>query len=119
MTDDHAISPSKRLTLSPTRAHSAAILGAGLVALLIYLTTLQVIPNGSQHAYGTDVGEIQNALPRWGTLHFPGYLLYSFSGSLFVTILRMVGVQPAVSTSLLSALWGAVSVSLLVVLAMR
>lgn len=109
---------ANRFVLTPAQIRWLAIAGAGLLALVLYLTTLQVIPNGSQHAYGTDVGEIQNALPRWGTLHFPGYPLYSLSGSAFVTVLRLVGVPPAAGASLYSALWGAISVALLVALAL-
>jgi hypothetical protein len=85
---------------------------------MFYLTTVQSIPNGSPHPYTTDVGEIQNALPRWGTLHFPGYPLYSLTGSIFTTVLRLLGIQPALGTSLYSALWGAVSVSLLTALSL-
>ncbi len=83
-----------------------------LAAFLIFLSTLQTGPNGSPHPYATDVGELQNALPRWGTIHFSGYPQYTFLGSLFVTILRPL-MPPAVSTSLFSAVWGAVAVALL------
>jgi hypothetical protein len=89
---------------------------AAIVALALFLSTLQVTVNGSGHPYATDVGEIQNALPRWGLIHRSGYPLYTAVGSLFVTMLRMVGVQPAVSASLFSSLWGVVFVALLVVL---
>jgi hypothetical protein len=89
---------------------------AGLVSFTIFLSTLQLTINGSGHPYTTDVGEIQNALPRWGTIHFPGYPLYSLSGSAFVTILRFLGIAPAAGTSLLSAFWGAIAIAILVVL---
>ena len=95
-----------------------AIAGSGILIFLIYLSTVQSIPNGSPHAYTTDVGEIQNALPRWGTLHFPGYPVYSLTGSIFTTILRPFGIQPALGTSLFSAVWGALSVSLLTALSL-
>ena len=36
---------------------------AGLSALAVYLSTLQLDVNGSYHPYKMDVGEIQNALP--------------------------------------------------------
>jgi len=85
-------------------------------ALLLFLSTLQTDVNGSQSPYATDVGEIQNALPRWGTIHWTGYPLYTFLGSTFVTLLRWATVPPAAGTSLFSALWGVVSVGLLVVL---
>jgi hypothetical protein len=88
-----------------------------LLALAVFLSTLQTRISGSGHPYATDVGEIQNALPRWGLLHPSGYPLYTAIGSLFVTVLRWVGVQPAASTSLFSALWGVVAIGLLVALA--
>ncbi len=91
--------------------------GAVLMISLIYLSTFQVIVNGSPDPYATDVGEIQNALPRWGTIHFNGYPLYTFLGSAFVTLLRALGIQPAAGSSLFSALWGAVSVGLVAALA--
>lgn len=87
-----------------------------LAALVLFLSTVQTIVNGSQSPYTTDVGEIQNALPRWGTIHWTGYPLYTFLGSLFVTFLRWAGVPPAAATSLFSTLWGVASVGLLVAL---
>ncbi len=90
---------------------------AAILALALFLSTLQTGINGSVDAYATDVGEIQNALPRWGLIHRSGYPLYTASGSLFVTVLRLIGIEPAASTSLFSALWGAVAVGLLVLLA--
>lgn len=89
---------------------------ATAAACLLFLSTFQTVVNGSDSPYTTDVGEIQNALPRWGTIHWTAYPLYTFLGSLFVTLLRWVGVAPAAGASLFSALWGAVSVGLLVVL---
>ena len=98
------------------KGQQLAVLLAMLLAFVLFLTTLQTIPNGSLHPYGTDTGEIQNALPRWGTLHFPGYPLYSFLGSGFVSLLQLMGIAPATGSSLFSALWGAISVGLLVLL---
>jgi hypothetical protein len=90
------------------------ILGAAIVAFLIYVSTMQVVINGLTDPYTTDVGEIQNALPRWGTLHFTGYPQYTFIGSIFVTILGWLGMAPAAAASLYSAVWGAISIALLV-----
>ena len=90
---------------------------AAAMALIVFLTTLQWDINGSQSPYATDVGEIQNALPRWGTIHFTGYPLYTFFGSVWVSILRFLGVEPAAGASLFSALWGAASTALLSLLA--
>ncbi len=90
-----------------------------LVSALVYLSTSQTIINGSLDHYTTDVGEIQNALPRWGTIHFNGYPLYTFLGSVFVSLLRVIGIQPAAGSSMFSVLWGVVSVGLLAALAME
>ena len=89
---------------------------AAIIAAFLFLSTLQINVNGSGHPYATDVGEIQNALPRWGLIHRSGYPLYTAVGSLFVAVLRSVGVEPAVCASLFSTLWGVVLVALLVVL---
>jgi len=90
---------------------------AMLVALAVFLSTLQTNVNGSEHPYATDVGEMQNALPRWGLIHRSGYPLYTATGSLFVTALRPLGIQPAAGASLFSTLWGVAAIGLLVVLA--
>jgi hypothetical protein len=101
-----------------TRPHDRRLWAAVAMAaaLLLFLSTVQTIVNGSESRYTTDVGEIQNALPRWGTIHWTGYPLYTFLGSLFVTILRWTGIPPAAGASLFSTLWGVVSVGLLVAL---
>lgn len=88
------------------------------IAALLYLSTFQTHINGSGHPYATDVGEIQNALPRWGLIHHSGYPQYTALGSLFVTLLRWVGVPPAAGASLFSLLWGVITVGLLVILIM-
>jgi hypothetical protein len=97
-------------------ARKTAVVGAALLAFAIFLSTLQLEVNGSRSHYATDIGEIQNALPRWGIIHFNGYPLYSLLGSAFVTVLRPLGVQPAASASLFSAIWGAIAVGALVAL---
>lgn len=90
------------------------IVGAGLVALLIYVSTMQLVINGLTNPFTTDVGEVQNALPRWGTLHFTGYPQFTFIGSLFVTVMGWLGMAPAAAASLNSAVWGAIAIALLV-----
>ncbi|MGD2179117.1 MAG: DUF2723 domain-containing protein [Anaerolineae bacterium] len=92
---------------------------AGLFSAIIFSLTLQTHINGSNHAYAKDVGELQNALPRWGTIHFSGYPLYSITGSLIVTLLRLIGIPPAPGASLVSLLWGALSVAILARLALE
>jgi len=91
---------------------------AALLALALFLSTLQWDINGSSSPYATDVGELQNALPRWGTIHFTGYPVYMMTGSALVTSLRWLGVSPAAGASLLSALWGALAIALLALLGM-
>lgn len=120
MDQSAAATPSFDFRFWPTeKAQRVAVVGTAILTFLIYLTTLQTIVNGSLHPYATDVGEIQNALPRWGTLHFPGYPLYSLTGSIFVSLFRVIGVQPALSGAIYSALWGAVGVGLLVILCLH
>jgi hypothetical protein len=97
--------------LSPNKT---AIIGSAVVAFLIYLTTCEFVINGSTHPYTTDVGEIQNALARWGTIHYTGYPLYTALGSIFVTLLRSIGIAPAMAGSMYAAMWGAISIGLLV-----
>lgn len=89
---------------------------AAAAAFLVFLSTLQIRVNGSEHPYATDVGEIQNALPRWGIIHDSGYPFYMAMGFPFVAVLRLAGIQPAAGASLLSALWGGVTIGLLVAL---
>lgn len=89
---------------------------AAVTALALFLSTFQTCINGSEHPYATDVGEIQNALPRWGLIHRSGYPAYTATGSLIVTLLRLAGVQPAAGASLVSVLWGVIAVALLTTL---
>ena len=104
----HRISPSG-WSLSP----KTAVIASALVAFILFLTTCELGINGSQHPYTTDVGEIQNALARWGTIHYTGYPLYTALGSAFVTLLRAIGISPAMAGSLYAATWGAIAIGLL------
>lgn len=104
---------------SLSRRQRGWVLLASLVTFFAFLSTLQWHVNGSPSPYATDAGEIQNALPRWGTIHFTGYPLYTFLGSLFVTCMRWIGIQPAAGSSLYSALWGVATVILFVLLALE
>jgi len=79
-------------SLSP---HRRWPLGAGLLALFLFLSTCQVTINGSDYPYATGVGEIQNGLPRWELIHRRGYPLYTATGSLFVKPLRDTGFELA------------------------
>lgn len=89
-----------------------------ILAAVLYLSTVQTIINSSGHPYATDVGEHQNALPRWGLIHHSGYPQWTFLGSATVTALRALGVEPAAGASLYSLAWGLLTVALLVWLAM-
>ena len=102
-----------------THRRSLWILLAVALAALLYLSTVQTIINGGGHPYMTDVGEHQNALPRWGTIHHSGYPQWTALGSLFVSALRVVGVEPAAGVSLYALVWGLLTVALLVWLAME
>lgn len=90
-----------------------------LIALLLYVSTAQLHINSSNHPYATDVGEIQNALPRWGTIHHSGYPLYTALGSAFVTGLRWIGIAPAAGASLFSAVFGALTIGLIAAFALE
>jgi hypothetical protein len=89
-----------------------------LLAAGLYLSTYQTIVNGSPHPFTTDVGEHQNALPRWGTIHHSSYPLWTFLGSFFVSLLGLFGVEPAAAASLYSLAWGLLAIALLVALVM-
>ena len=87
-----------------------------LVIFGVYLSTMETDINGNDSAYGTDVGEIQNALPRWGTIHGNGYPLYMLAGSTLVTALRAIAIPPAAGASLYSALAALACLALLIAL---
>ncbi|NJL94220.1 MAG: DUF2723 domain-containing protein, partial [Anaerolineae bacterium] len=82
------------------------------VIVLIYLSSLQTIPNGSSDPYMIDVGETQIALNIWGTLHATGYPLYTILGNLFTPLPRLWGANPAAAVALFSALWTVLALSL-------
>jgi len=89
----------------------------GLFLLVIYMTTIQTIPNGSSHYYMIDVGETQIVLNNWGTLHATGYPLYVMSGNVLTNGLTIAGVSPVVAPALVSLLWGGLTLGLFFVLA--
>ncbi len=76
-----------------------------VVACVAYLPTAQPDISASPHRYFTDVGNVQNALSQWGTLHSSGYPLFSLVGAAFVAVLRGLGVVPALGASLFSTVW--------------
>ena len=88
-----------------------------LALLVVYLPTVQTIPNGSDHYYMIDVGETQVVLNVWGTLHYTGYPLYVLTGSALVALFRLFGANPAAAASLVSLVWGVLGLLLVTVLA--
>lgn len=75
-----------------------------LLLAILYILSLQDIPNGSSEPYMIDVGETQVALNVWGTLHATGYPLYTIVGNLFTPLARIF-TNPAAAASLFSTLW--------------
>ncbi|MCY3906638.1 MAG: DUF2723 domain-containing protein [Anaerolineaceae bacterium] len=90
-----------------------------LLLMILYLTTLQTIPNGSSHYFMIDVGETQIVLNEWGSLHPTGYPLYVISGNVLTGILCALNVGPLVAAALVSLLWGALALLLMFILATR
>ncbi len=82
------------------------LIGLLLVLAVVYAPTLQRDVNGSSHPYMIDVGEIQVALNVWGTIHHTGYPLYTMLGALSATVFRGMGANPALSTALVSYVFG-------------
>jgi hypothetical protein len=76
-----------------------------VAALIAYGSTLQTDVSGSDNPYFIDVGSNQNALNQWGTLHGSAYPLYSFTGAVFTSALRLIGMAPAAASSLYSTVW--------------
>jgi hypothetical protein len=121
MTAATAPSPTRRSLADAPWFNSRLLwtLVAVSLSAVLYLSTVQTIINSSGHPYVTDVGEHQNALPRWGLIHHSGYPQWTALGSLSVTALRVLGVAPAAGASLYSLAWGLLTVALLVLLAME
>ncbi len=75
------------------------------VAGLAYLPTAQPDISATNNPFFTDVGNVQNALAQWGTLHSTAYPLFSLVGAVFVWLLHFIGIAPAMSASLFSTVW--------------
>ncbi len=90
------------------------LLGVALLAMSWPL--VQRVPNGSDHYFMIDVGEVQIVLNNWGTLHPTGYPHYTVLGNLFTAPLTALGVSPLVGAALFSLLWGVVALGLLLAL---
>ena len=89
------------------------------ILAVLYLTTLQTIPNGSEHYYMIDVGETQNVLNQWGTLHSTGYPLYVIVGNILVAGMRILGVNPATAPGVTSLIYGMIALALIYILAVH
>lgn len=86
----------------------------GLISAMLFASTMQTHLDAGFSHYTTDVGEFQNALPRWGTVHDTGYPLYLLTSEPLVVVLTSLGIEPALSSSFISLIWGTVTVVLLV-----
>jgi hypothetical protein len=77
------------------------------IALALYLRTAarDVLPG--------DPGEFQFAAWNFGVAHATGYPLYLMLGGAWQHLLSLVGVRPALSLNVLSALFGAATVALM------
>lgn len=84
-----------------------------VVFLLATLPLLQRIPNGSDHYYMIDVGEVQIVLNNWGTLHATGYPLYTILGNLLTDALTALGTPAVVAPAWVSWAWGMLATGLL------
>jgi hypothetical protein len=90
-----------------------ACLCALALLLIVYLPTLQTIPNGADHYYMADVGETQVVLNVWGTLHATGYPLYVMLSSALVAILKLFGMSSAAAPAFTSLIWNISALALL------
>jgi hypothetical protein len=88
----------------------------GAVLLVIYMTTMQTIPNGSSHYFMIDVGETQIVLNEWGTLHATGYPVYVITGNILTELFILGGVAPLTAPALVSLFWGLLMLALIFVL---
>lgn len=93
-------------------------LGAALgVLLVVYLATLQTLPNGADHYFTADVGETQIVLNTWGTLHMTGYPVYVPVGNVLTSVLRALGVSAVTAPALVSLGFGLLALALTYALA--
>ncbi|MEQ8675192.1 MAG: DUF2723 domain-containing protein [Aggregatilineales bacterium] len=108
-----------RFNNTQTRTHLLVFLAGMLPLLILYLITLQTIPNGSSDYFMIDVGETQIVLNQWGSLHATGYPLYVMSGALMTNLMTAIGVAPATAPGLVSLFWGILALGVLYALSLR
>ncbi|RMF82629.1 MAG: DUF2723 domain-containing protein [Chloroflexi bacterium] len=101
------------------RHETSGLLIVLAILTALYLSTLQTIPNGSDHYFMIDVGETQIVLNTWGSLHATGYPLYVITGNLIVALLTSVGMSAVVAPALVSLLWGIVALTLIYIIALH
>jgi len=94
--------------LTSADRQSALVLGATITGLYFRSVPLDLLPG--------DAGEFQLAAWNFGLAHATGYPLYLMVGGVWQHLWAIVGVSPAASLNLLSALYGGVAVALLFLL---
>jgi len=97
------------------------VIGAAMLAIVaaVYLLTFQTDICSNPSEYVIDSGEYQIALALWGTVHHTGAPTYSLLGSMFVSLLRWMGVAPAAGAALFSAACALVALGFIYALGIR
>lgn len=89
----------------------AFVLGAIVAGLYFRAVPLDLLPG--------DAGEFQFAAWNFGLAHATGYPLYMIVGGLWQHLWAVIGVSPAASLNLLSAIYGGAAAALLFLLLAR
>ena len=89
----------------------ALVLAAVVIGLLVRATPLDLLPG--------DAGEFQFAAWAFGLAHATGYPLYLLAGGAWQHLWALVGVAPAASLNILSAVFAGVAASLFYLLLLR
>lgn len=110
---DKRLVNTQLLPTQPLRHSALALFGVFALLALLYAPTMLMQPGGGENPYMDDIGEAQVTLNLWGTLHHSGYPLWTISGNLFVSLLRAVGVSPALAPTLHSTFWTFIALGIL------
>ncbi|MFZ1771309.1 MAG: DUF2723 domain-containing protein [Caldilinea sp.] len=89
----------------------ALVLAAVVIGLLVRATPLDLLPG--------DAGEFQFAAWAFGLAHATGYPLYLLAGGAWQHLWALVGVAPAASLNILSAVFAGVAAALFYLLLLR
>ncbi|MBE2237446.1 MAG: DUF2723 domain-containing protein [Caldilineaceae bacterium] len=89
----------------------ALVLAAGVIGLLVRATPLDLLPG--------DAGEFQFAAWNFGLAHATGYPLYLLAGGVWQHLWALVGVAPAASLNILSAVFAGVAAAFFYLLLLR